>query len=104
MKILNRLTEEVVFESKHKTMKKTVVAAVESGADLSGANLSGADLSAANLSGADLFGADLSGANLSGADLYAANLSRTILCDAKFEKTKISYRGKAVEVSFTEVQ
>ena len=79
MKILNRLTEEVVFESKHKTMKKTVVAAVESGADLSGANLSGADL-------------------------YAANLSRTILCDAKFEKTKISYRGKAVEVSFTEVQ
>ena len=51
--------------------------AVESGANLSGANLSDANLSGANLygahlSGANLYGAHLSGANLSGANLYGA--------------------------------
>ena len=44
------------------------------GADLYGANLRGADLRGANLRGADLYGADLRGADLYGADLYGANL------------------------------
>ena len=65
-------------------VRESVIAAVASdadlsGADLSGANLSGADLSGANLSGADLRCADLSGADLSGADLSGADLSGAYL-------------------------
>ena len=80
MKIKNRFSGEIIFESEHTSIKLTVKAAVKasinlSGADLSEANLSWANLSGANLSGADLFGANLSWANLSGADLSEANLS-----------------------------
>jgi hypothetical protein len=60
MKILNRFTKSVLFE----TSAETLFRADLSGADLSGADLSGADLSGANLSGADLFRADLSGAKI----------------------------------------
>jgi hypothetical protein len=52
-------------------------------ADLSGANLSGVNLSCANLSRANLYRANLSGANLCGADLSGANLSHADLCGAK---------------------
>ena len=86
IEIRNRWTGNVLFEysSDDNTIAKTVRKAVESGAnlygaDLSGANLrdaylSGAYLSDANLRGADLRGADLSDADLRGADLYGADL------------------------------
>ena len=67
------------------TIKKTVLAA-----DLSGANLSWADLSGAKLSWAGLSGANLSGANLSGANLSVANLSGANLDGVYFnEKTSM---------------
>ena len=95
------------YECEDNTIKTTLINAIKSGADLSGADLSGADLfgadlsradlsganlsraylSGANLSGADLSGADLSGAYLSGADLSGADLSGAYLSGADLEKT-----------------
>ncbi len=56
------------------TTRKTVVKAVEEGADLRGAYLRGAYLRGAYLRGAYLRGADLRGAYLRGADLTGAYL------------------------------
>ena len=91
--IKNRFTGAIIFEHEAGSRRDAVVAARNSGADLSEAdlsvadlseaNLSEANLSRANLSGADLSGADLSRANLSGADLSGANLSRANLYGAK---------------------
>jgi uncharacterized protein YjbI with pentapeptide repeats len=87
----------VVYQSTKTTMREAVVEAVESGADLSGAdlrdaNLYGADLRDAdlrdadlrnaNLRSADLRSADLRSANLRGADLCSANLRGADLCSA----------------------
>jgi len=102
--IKHRFSGAVLFSLETESMRLCVEAAVESSADLRGANLCdadlrridlrGADLSGANLrdadlrridlrdanlcdadlSGADLFGANLSGADLSGADLSGADL------------------------------
>ena len=55
------------YESENATIKVALLKAIESGADLSRANLYGADLSRADLSGADLSRADLSSADLSSA-------------------------------------
>ena len=81
IEIKNRWTGKALFEleTENNNIKKTVAKAVESGADLSGADLRGANLSEANLRGADLSeanlrGADLRGADLRGADLRGANL------------------------------
>ena len=47
------------YESENNSIKKTLLEAIKSGADLSNADLSGANLSGADLSGADLRRADL---------------------------------------------
>ena len=88
MEIRNRYTDEVIFKSKHKTMKETVVCAVKQGANLWSADLQRADLREADLQEANLQGADLRGADL---------------CNANFHKAKISYRGKTIEIQFKEV-
>ena len=120
MKILNRYTDKVIYQDDAETMRRTVSNALQSGADLSDANLrranlsdadlsdanlrranlsdanlSGADLRRANLSDANLrranlSGADLSGANLSGADLSDANLRRANLSDANLRRANLS--------------
>ena len=82
MKITSRFTGLIIFESDHKTIKETVLAAIKAEVNLSGADLSRADLSRADLSRADLFGVDLSGVDLSGADLSRADLSRADLSRA----------------------
>src|SRR5450830_1916343 len=71
IEIRNRWSGAVIFthEAEGATMRDAVLAARNSGA-----NLSDADLIDADLRGADLRGANLSGANLSGADLSGANL------------------------------
>ena len=69
-------------EEENNSVKRTLEAAVKSGADLRFANLSGADLSDADLRCANLSGANLSDANLSDADLRFANLSGVNLSDA----------------------
>ncbi len=94
------LTVEIECEanaSRGFKMGLAVRAALESGADLSGADLrravlsdavlrgadlSGADLRRAVLSGADLRGADLRDAVLRGADLSGADLRRAVLSGA----------------------
>ena len=98
MKIYNRFTKKVIFECEKITIKETVMKAIKSNTDLSEA-----DLSRADLSGADLSGTNLSRANLSRADLSRADLSGSRLCNAKFEKTKISYRGEIVKVNFRKI-
>src|SRR5450830_416482 len=99
IEIRNRWSGAVIFthEAEGATMRDAVLAARNSGANLSdadlidadlrgadlrGANLSGADLRGANLIDADLRGADLRGANLSGADLSGADLSGANLSGA----------------------
>jgi len=47
------------YESENNSIKKTLLEAIKSGADLSNADLSGADLSNADLIRANLSGADL---------------------------------------------
>ena len=108
--IVSRWSGKVLFSIAAASLKDAVLAAIKSGANLSGADLSGANLyganlsradlyganlSRANLSGADLSGADLSGANLSGADLsganlYGANLSRADLSGADLSGADLS--------------
>ena len=90
MKILS-LLGETLFECDAPTIKETLIIAVGSRADLSGANLYRANLYRANLSRADLSGADLSGANLSGADLSGANLA-----DLAIAKTRIIADGDLI--------
>ena len=95
MKIINRLTDAVIFESTADTMRETVLAAIAAGTDLSDANLRGAYLRGANLSGTDLSGTDLHGANLSGTDLsgtdlHGANLSGTDLRGANLRGADLS--------------
>ena len=63
---------------------------VESGTNLSGANLYRANLSDANLYRANLSGANLSGTNLSGANLSRANLSDTNLYRANLSDANLS--------------
>jgi hypothetical protein len=97
---------EVLFSTDAETLRDAVIAAIESRADLSGADLSYADLSGANLScanlpGANLFYANLTGADLLGAnlrdadlphtDLSGANLSRANLSNANFSWANLSY-------------
>ena len=95
IKILHRKSGKVLFETAASTMKDAVLAAIKSGANLSGAYLSGANLSGAYLygailSGANLYGADLSGAILSGANLSGAYLYRAILSGADLSEADLS--------------
>jgi hypothetical protein len=62
------------FEKEDNSIKETLQAAVNNGANLRGANLNGANLRGADLRGANLYGANLRGANLNGANLNGANL------------------------------
>jgi hypothetical protein len=79
MKITNRYTEAILWESPCSTMRETLEKAVLKGANLKGANLKGANLEGANLKGANLKGANLEGANLEGANLEGANLEGAYL-------------------------
>ena len=92
--IKNRFSGKIIYENKEtKNFKEEVEFAVKKNIDLSGAYLSRSYLSEA----------DLSGVNLSGADLSGADLPLAILCDCKFEKTIIFFRGKKVYVNFEEI-
>ena len=82
MKIINRVTSELLFESKHKTIKGCLSAALKTDAGLRDANLRGADLTGADLRGAVLRDADLTGADLGDADLRDAGLGGAVLGDA----------------------
>ena len=95
IQIKKRITGELLFECDKGSIKLAVEVAVETkanlrGADLSSANLSSADLSSANLSSANLRGADLSSANLSSADLSSANLSSANLSSANLSSADLS--------------
>ena len=79
IQIKNRWTGDIIFESEKTTYKEAVEEAVESGTNLSKADLYGADLSGTNLSGTNLYEADLSKADLSEANLYKANLYKADL-------------------------
>jgi hypothetical protein len=90
IQIKHRYGDKILFEGEYGDLREAVIAAVEAGVDLSGANLSGANLYGANLSGAKLSGADLYGANLSGAYLSGANLSGAYLGGADLRGAYLS--------------
>ena len=101
IKIKNRFTGSVIYESSKNTYKEAVVDALARGVDLSKADLSGADLSEADLSDAilteaDFRGADLRGADLSEADLSDANLSGANLRGAEMHYAKFYGRGGTI--------
>ena len=77
IEIITSVSGQLLFEyeKEENTVKDTLMKAIESGANLCGADLYGADLRCAVLSGANLYGADLRCADLYGADLRCANLS-----------------------------
>ena len=101
MKIINRVTSELLFESKHKTIKGCLSAALKTDAGLRDANLRGADLTGADLRGAVLRDADLTGADLTGADLTGADLGDADLRDAGLRKMCIGIfvSGMKIELS-----
>ena len=78
--IKNRFTDEVIAEGD--TVREALKKAIESDANLRGANLSDADLSGADLRGANLRDADLRDAYLRGAYLRDADLRGAYLRDA----------------------
>ena len=80
--IKHRWTGAVLYAGDGETLRDAVVAAVDSHADLRGADLLGADLSGADLLGANLRDADLSGAYLRDADLRGADLGYNKLIGA----------------------
>ena len=77
-------SKEVLFEyeKEENTVKDTLMKAIESGANLHGADLRCADLYSADLRCADLRGANLRDANLRGANLCSADLRGASLRDA----------------------
>jgi len=94
MKLTDRYTNDCLWEGEADSIKDAVAKALESGADLWGANLRGADLRGANLWGADLrganlWGADLRGADLWGADLWGANLRGADLWGANLRRANL---------------
>ena len=100
MKIYNRYTNNVIFESKKETIKETIIEAIKKGANLGDANLRGANLRDADLRDAYLGCADLGCADLGGANLVGADLQRVIICNTNFNNSIISYRGKKVKIKF----
>jgi uncharacterized protein YjbI with pentapeptide repeats len=76
--IYNRFTNEAIFTAIASNMRKSVMAALHSGAKLIGADLRDADLRGADLRGADLDSADMRDANMHGANLYGR---KPIHCD-----------------------
>jgi len=74
LEIKNRWTGNVIFSSTKETIKEATREALDSEADLRGADLCGANLR----------GADLCGANLRRADLREADLCEADLMNSKF--------------------
>ena len=74
IEIKNSFTGEVIHGGEFNSIKECLLDAIESKANLRGANLRGANLRGANLRGANLRGANLVDANLRGANLEDANL------------------------------
>ena len=69
-----RWSDKVLFEGEYESLKRAVIEAVKSRANLSGANLFGADLF-----GANLFGANLSGEKITIAPIQIGGLRWGIL-------------------------
>ena len=85
IKILNRWTNEVLWEGEAESLRDAVEKAVDTDANLTGAKLTGADLAGAKLTGADLTGAKLTGADITRADITRADLTGARLTDLGFE-------------------
>ncbi len=81
-KIKSKTKGTVLFELQCLSLKECVEAAVQSGVDLTEADLAKADLAGANLVGAELPRANLYRADLTGADLTRANMAGAILTRA----------------------
>ena len=93
IEIKSRWSSSVLFsfETEKNSIRLTIEAGVQQGADLRGADLRGANLRGADLYGANLYDADLRGANLCrtnlrSTDLYGADLRGADLRGAKIEE------------------
>ena len=99
MIIINHKTKKVIFECEKETVREAILEAMKSDANLRGANLSNADLS-----GAGFYYANLRYANLSNADLSGADLTGISIEDTYFEKTKLIYKNKLMELTMKEIK
>ena len=97
MKILNRYTDEIIFEDGALTIKETVQNAIEQGISLSGSDLSYSKLSGSDLRGSDLRGSDLRGSDLRGSDLRGSNLRGSDLRDSNLRGSDL--RGSDIDFS-----
>jgi len=79
IKIKDRYSDRMLFETEEKTLKNALEEAVVLGVNLSCADLRNADLGGASLNGAHLSNADFSGANLFRITLNRATLNRCSL-------------------------
>jgi len=106
LKIKNRFTNTVIFQSTKTTYKE----AVEEGktdlyqANLYGADLCGANLCEANLYQANLYQANLCGANLYGADLRGADLRGADLREAEMQYVKFSGKGGTTKIKKSQLE
>jgi uncharacterized protein YjbI with pentapeptide repeats len=79
LKIKDRYSGRILFETEAEMLKDALEEAVMSGVNLSCADLRSADLGGAYLAGAQLSNADFSGANLFGITVDKATLNRCSL-------------------------
>lgn len=92
IEIKNRWTGEVIFshECEDNSIAKTVMAAVQNSANLSGSDLSGSDLRYSDLNGSKLSGSDLRYSDLRGSDLRGSDLSGSDLSDSDLRYSDLS--------------
>ena len=86
LKIKDRHSGRILFETEAETLKGALEEAV-----ISGVNLSCADLRNADVGGAYLAGAQLSNADFSGANLFGITLDRAVLIGAHFYSVDMRY-------------
>jgi Pentapeptide repeats (9 copies)/Pentapeptide repeats (8 copies) len=83
-RILNRWTNACIWESDHETLREAVVAAVESGTPLDGANLDKVNLDHVKLVGARFNGASFNGASFNDARFNGARFNDASFNGASF--------------------
>ena len=98
--IRHRFSERVIYEGHATSIAALVEMAVQSGVDLSEADLAGTNLARTELSGAilvrsdlrrsNLIRADLTGARLTDANLSTANLTGAVVCRANLANADLS--------------
>jgi len=95
IEIKNRWNGSVLFSCEMASIHLAVTMAIESGADLTDADLTGANLTDADLTHVNLTDADLTGANLTDANLTDADLTHVNLTGADLTRANLTHANLA---------